>query len=161
VGLSGAAVKAVRPFPSVRTAGSRPVHLAGHHQAQVAEGIQFEEHRRRADHKQAGRMLAPAIVPLDLRSLAVRMLAVEAYHRQAAVLFGQGIRMRLRLERVDRLEEPLLVQHLRQFQSQKPGQRSLFSFSFLLQLVQEWTLVAVCHPGPAGRIAGRPGKGWP
>lgn len=107
-------------------------------------------------------MRRPAVAPLGLRSLAVHMLAVVAYHRRAAVLVGQGIRMRLRLERVDRLEElPPPHQHLRQLQNRKPGRRNLSSSSLLLpRRAREWMLVAVCHPGPAGHIAG-PGKGWP
>jgi len=154
-------VKAVRPFPFVRTAGSRPEHQAEQHQARAAEGIQSEGLRTRAGHKQAGRMQRPAVAPLGLRSRAVHMLAVVAYRRQAAVLVGQGIRMRLRLERVDRLEEPRPLQHLRQFQNRKPGRRSPSSSSFLPRPVREWMPVVVCHPGLAGHIAGRPGKGWP
>jgi hypothetical protein len=103
-------------------------------------------------------MLGPAVAPLDLRSLAVHMLAVAAYHRQAVVL-GQGIRMRLRLVLADRLEERRSGQHLRLVQSRKPGQRMLSSSSLQLPVPGRHP-VAVSHPVP-GHIAGRPGKGWP
>lgn len=103
-------------------------------------------------------MPGPAVAPLGLRSQVVHMLAVEAYHRRAAVLVGQGIRMRQRLEQVDRLEERRPGLRLRQIRNQRPDQHTLSSSCLQLQ-EQERGLLAVRRP--PGHIAGRPGKGWP
>lgn len=147
-------MKAVLPFPSAQTAGSRPGR------AWVVGDIQAEQGRSQAGRKWAGHMPV-AVVPLGLRSQAVRIQAAAAYRRRAAVLVGLGIRMRLRLRvrQVDRLEARRTDQHLRQSQNRMLDQRRLSSSCHQLLGPGQQPAV-VCRPAP-GRIVGRPGKGWP